>query len=256
MVIYSKNPIKYNGSLIKQKKRYIFCVTEDKKRKVVKEFIISNYESIDKLKEEANKFKIQWGIDNNKTANSYTIIENSHLVVNVNNNKSFLADLSDLEIVEKYIWKIQNGSCYITALLPKNERKDAKMREYSPFHKVKLGTELINHINNNKLDNRSSNLKKTTINKHRWKIQHCNKKKRSDNTSGNTGIYKGSYKGYEYWQVRGVDYNNNTVNKKYGIRKWGDEGAKAMAEKYRNDFIDESYKLYTSNIIDKTAKKL
>ena len=128
MVVYSKNPKKYKGSLIKQKNKFLFCVTQNKKRNIIKEFLISDYESIDKLKEEATKFKIQWGIDNNHTINSYTIVDDNYIKVNINNDKSFLADVNDLEIIEKYIWKLQNGSCYVTTLLPKNERKDKKMR--------------------------------------------------------------------------------------------------------------------------------
>lgn len=252
MIIYPDNSSKYFGSILKLKKKVQYIIFKNKKKYIIKELYYKDYNKDSDAIDEINTFRKTWSIDNNKVLNVIENIENKYLKVSIGEDNYLLADIQDKEIIEKYNWRIHNGGCYVTRLVPIKDRVSSK-REYITFHedilKNKDSNEKnanyknVNHKNNNKLDNRRENLGEITIEKLGWKNQHCNKKMRSDNTSGHTGVYRGDYKGYHYWEFKGFDYNGNRIQKKYGVKKWGEDGAKALAHKFRDMLIDKSYKI-------------
>ena len=129
--------------------------------------------------------------------------ENDYIKVVLDKNISMLIDENDIDFLNKYNWKCTYGKIYKYAEAIKiNENNKIKIR----FEEELLNSKYINHINNNTLDNRRSNLEIVDYNKKIWKLKHLNRKKRIDNTSGTTGIYRGSYKNYFYWEVKGYDY--------------------------------------------------
>ena len=46
---------------------------------------------------------------------------------------------------------------------------------------------------------------------------------------------------YEYWQVRGRDYQGKNINKKFSILQFGEDLAKEKAIEFRKDIIEKSY---------------
>ena len=76
----------------------------------------------------------------------------------LNDNSSFIFDIEDLELVEKYTWHINRG--YPETNLMINGKKTTK-RLHQLIIKVKEG-EVVDHISGNTLDNRRINLRIAT----------------------------------------------------------------------------------------------
>ena len=104
--------------------------------------------------------------------------------------QSFVCDASDLGIVQKYTWYL-------------NENGYARSSDGRYLHRLIIEAPegyLVDHINGNKLDNRRCNLRlcKHIDNSH-------NMKTFSTNTSGHTGVYK--QKNGKYASTIVVNYN-------------------------------------------------
>jgi hypothetical protein len=90
-----------------------------------------------------------------------------------------LVDDENFELVNKYNWVIKVASKTLLYAQANVEGKLIKM------HKLILKTnKIIDHINNNGLDNRKSNLRIVST-----KENAINSRKRKTNTSGKTGVY-------------------------------------------------------------------
>lgn len=93
-----------------------------------------------------------------------------------------LIDDEDFSIVSKYRWYLSNGGYAIT-----NYWKGINKHFHLTMHRFILGAkngQIYDHINQDKLDNRKSNLRTCTPSQNRM-----NTKIRSDNSSGYKGIY-------------------------------------------------------------------
>lgn len=194
--------------------------------------------------------------------------------------RCLLIDSKDLPLIEAFDWRIQNGykyaTCYLndsdykkfqayvaqaeettdqasylyTRLLQILEAKDEssitafseKKRHYIPFHTMKYGLARVDFINGNPLDNRDINIGTLTDRQLRWKAHALTAKPNRSNTSGRTGVFHGKCGNYEYWEVRGRDFEGSKICKKFSVTKHGYEGAKWMAAHFRDLVIDQSYK--------------
>jgi hypothetical protein len=238
MFIYPDDIKKYSGTLIVKNNKIDFKIKKKNRIYNIRSFKFEDYNnSKDDTMDIAIKYKKKWSIANNMVQNYMELIETEkepYYKVYYSEGKYFIIDKEDEYLIQKYSW-IKNNN-YIATLI-KNENG----KKYIPFHKFKLDCNYIEHLNNNKLDNRSCNLKKITCEQLGWKKQHCNKKLRSDNKEGKTGIYKGKYKNYEYYEVKGLDYNRKKIYKKFNINKYGENNAKKLASLYRDKYIEESY---------------
>lgn len=96
-----------------------------------------------------------------------------------NTNKPFYFDLEDYDKISEFCW-YQSDSGYILATLKKIDGKQKRVR----LHNLLMGEFGIDHRNNNKADNRKSNLRKATIEQNAM-----NRAIRHDNSSGYTGVY-------------------------------------------------------------------
>lgn len=94
-------------------------------------------------------------------------------------DEEFYFDLEDYDKIKDYYWW-KNDSGYILTVLEKVSGKQKRMR----LHNFLIGEFNIDHRNNNKVDNRKSNLRKATISQNTM-----NRAIRNDNTSGCTGVY-------------------------------------------------------------------
>lgn len=101
------------------------------------------------------------------------------------NNKSFLFDLEDYDVIKDYYWTIHDG--YAISVSNNDTIRMHRLIKNCPEDKI------VDHINRNRSDNRKNNL--------RICVQEVNVKnisKRKDNKSGYTGISKSGNK----WIVR------------------------------------------------------
>jgi len=238
---YPKNlKKKYMGSILEKKKKYIFFI-DNTKHKVSEEFVFSDYPSKEDAYQEAVNYKIDWNIKNDTIKNKFRYV-NDYVLVNLNNDKFMKIDKDDLRFIERYNWKLQNKITYPTTFIPlvKRKKEDVDLA-FLTFHEVAIGHRNVNHINNDKLDYRRKNIELVTEHKKNWKNNYLNRPLSSNNSSGFNGVYKVKTGEYEYWQVRGHNYNGKKINKKFSVLKLGDMNAKSQAINYRDKYIDNSY---------------
>jgi len=227
---YPKNINKYHGNIVEMKRGYKFRNNYFKN---------SDYNSPEDAYNATLNYKKQWCKDNNKIVNTYRIIED-YVLVHLNKDYYMKVDPSHMSIVEKYKWKMQNNCSYPTTFIPESERAEDE-RAYIPFHEMAFRFKNVNHKNMDKLDYRPNNIEEVTKTKKKWRSYHpYHADLRENNVSGYTGVYKVKTKKYEYWQVRGVDYNGKKIAKKFSVTRYGDTGAKSMAIDYRNRYINHS----------------
>lgn len=94
----------------------------------------------------------------------------------------------------------------------------------------------IDHEDGNGTNNVISNLRPVT-----QAVNMRNRKMGSNNTSGITGVGRHSEGGYEFWCARWCDPERPTFSKqrKFSVRKYGEDGAKALAIAFREAKIAE-----------------
>lgn len=145
------------------------------------------------------------------------------------NNEEFYFDLEDYDLIKDYNWYIDAGGYVCTNVQSDNIRTHIKLhRLVMKCNDSKLDIDHINHIKN---DNRKSNLRIVT------RCQNnMNMSKRSDNTSGVTGVIW--YKTKNKWRAEII------VNKKHislGYYKNFEDAVKARKEAEEKYFGEYSY---------------
>lgn len=235
---HSSNLSKYLGTIAKQNNKYIFKVMKDKKLIHKKDFPFTNI-SQETAHQNAINYKKQWSIDNNYTKNAY-YIEDDKIRVHLILDKYFITDKSNIDKIDKYIWYILDG--YVGTMITEN-----KKRKKLYLHNYLTDEKNVVHKDADKMNNTMENLM-ITNEEIAHKIKKFNHIKRKDNTSGFTGVYKGSFKNREYWEVKGHDFNGNRVYQKYSIDKYGAEGAYGLACDFRDKFINQSYDMTKKDI--------
>jgi len=234
---------KYKGRILKNKKDRVVFSVNLKNHKYEKIFLLKDYNNnVDEAIKVAEEEKKNWNIENNLVINKYQIIDD-YALVDLNKGYQMKIDLQDLNWLEKYNWKMQNKSTYPTTFIPLNNRKeDETDLSFFTFHDVVFGYRYVNHLNDDKLDYRRKNIQAVNSIQRDWKINYLKKNiYENKNISGIKGVYKVKTGPYEYWQVRGFDYQGKKINKKFSILKLGDENAKKMAQEFRKKIIEESY---------------
>ncbi len=235
--MYPDNLKKYPGTIQKRKDKFIFIINQKGKLIEEHEFPFT-LETKDQVKQDVENYKKKWGIDHDKVKNSYQI-KDIYIEVELDLDHKMLIDNDRKEEMEKYIWYHSNGQAY--TMIPKGEWKCKDKRESISFHKLITGKTKIQHKNGNQLDNRMENLDFGTDEDTQNKIELYQRKKRKDNTSGCTGVYKVTSGKYQYWEMKGYNINETWIYKKYSVKKYGDEGAHSMACNYRDMYINQSF---------------
>ena len=239
---YPKNLKKYPGTIIEYKSKFVFIVYKNGSKHIITEIKFGKSKTKESAKDERITYKKNWGIQNNLVKNKY-YINNNNLNIYLGKSTWFKADLSDLKFIDNHIWTVSRGKYlkYAITLLPIKERKNKNKKEYIKYHQYlyknnKNKNNNLSFINNNTLDNRKSNIQYISKN-----IFLPTKKIRKDNTSGHTCIFRGNYKEYEYWQVKGKNSYGKKIYKKFSINKYGENKAKELAINYKINFIDNSF---------------
>lgn len=116
----------------------------------------------------------------NKKHNIYEFGEEFGVVFATNTGKEFYFDLEDYDKIKQYTWSEDNRGYARTSLQENGNRQTIKL------HKLITDTnnlQIVDHINQNKADNRKQNLRITT-----QQQNVLNSPKQSNNTSGIIGV--------------------------------------------------------------------
>ena len=141
--------------------------------------------------------------------------------------EEFLFDLEDYDLIKDYCWMIASDGYVISA-------------KGVLFHDVVMNDKYIDHKNHKQYDNRKSNLRKANASQNQM-----NASKRSDNTSGFTGVSwnKEKKKWTAYIAIDGIQkYLGSFQNKKDAIK-----ARKHAEEKYFGEFSYDNSQGYNIN---------
>lgn len=167
-------------------------------------------------------------------------IENETAIFNIYNKEcikisEFIIDLEDLEKVRYHKWRI-DAYGYILS----GQGKDAirLQRFLTDTNDPEL---VVDHINNNPLDNRKCNLRVCT------KLENnFNKIDSGRNTSGILGLYWSNERKKWCPEIRA---NNNRIH----LGRWDDINEAAIARLHAEKLIFKEYQNYTHNIEEYTT---
>jgi len=117
-----------------------------------------------------------------------------------------IIDKEDADRVLKKRWSLEKGKGYVRSCLNKKQVK---------LHNFILGVKGLDHINQNKLDNRKKNLRVATLSEN-----NHNRPMMKNNTSGVKGVSQDS--NTQRWnsmiRIRGVLYQKNCATKEQAIK--------------------------------------
>lgn len=154
--------------------------------------------------------------------NEYSIVD-GYVKVKLNDNTHMLCDIEDWERLKIHHWHLNSVGYAVSGTSDKSLL----------FHKEVTGTksEIIDHINRKKLDNRKINLRIADK-----RINTINRELQPNNTTGHKGVY--CDKRYGTWNAR-VTVLGKTIH--LGTYKTKEEAIKARIEgeeKYYNPLIE------------------
>ena len=158
-ILYPLNIKKYAGTITKSNKKYSIRYKTKSRLFHIKDFYINEYDTIDDTLKATEEYKKKWAIANDLVKNKYEIIkENDHEYIKlyIKNDIYSLFDKEDFDYIDKHIW-YYNKDFIIT--------NSTKLNKKVSFHELKYGHNNVIHINENKLDNRSFNIKLNEDNK-------------------------------------------------------------------------------------------
>lgn len=138
-------------------------------------------------------------------------------------------DKEDFYKIDQYIWAVHKGVTggYYALTNLKETHESLKMHQHILNYKP-IKDRYVDHINRDTLDNRKNNLRIVS-----QAIQSINRDLRSDNTSGETGVYYD--KNRKRWSAQWME-NGEKKYKAFSVSQYGEE-AKQKAIDYRNEMI-------------------
>lgn len=114
-----------------------------------------------------------------KKSNKFEIVGETLYIEVERTKEKIICDLEDWEYLKEYYWYLDGNGYPITSC---KEKKKLFMHKMIMREDI---SEVVDHINRNKLDNRKENLRYTTI-----VVNAQNRSLQSNNKSGHVGVYK------------------------------------------------------------------
>lgn len=219
-IIYPENIKKYSGGVHPVKNKFRAKIRL--KNYKFSEYFDTYEEAFDKLKNINIKKKLPI---KNLIYPQYKNEKLDHYEILLTKDKRTKIDIEDLEKVDKYNW-FYDGGYALTNLNGK-----LRLHNYIKDH-IPTDEKTIDHINTDRLDNRKLNLRIANN-----REQSINRKIRSNNTSGVTGVHLDKNNN---WISRYHDEKGIRQQKSFSVNLYGYEEAKQMAIDLR---LEMEYKL-------------
>jgi hypothetical protein len=147
-------------------------------------------------------------------------------------DKTTIVSPEDIELIHEYNWcykrlKNEETGYARTSIKGKTVGLHCIIKGYIVEHRY----ESIDHINQNKLDNRRENLRVAT-----QQEQTINQNREKQNKTGIIGVcYVVGQKYGASWKATWRDENKNQKSSSFSVKKWGDEESKQMAIECRKE---------------------
>jgi hypothetical protein len=169
--------------------------------------------------------------DNNKPGlkNQYCIVDNTYVLVKLQDDYVMKCSIEDLPIVEERIWTYNKGRGKKTGYVT-SRASVRRNQEHTLFHKrINTGYDEVDHINRDGLDNRRENLREGSN-----YVNANNKGMQKNNTSGVKGVIKDiSNPSKARWKVQ-WSINGKRKSKCFAFLKYGgEENAYKLACEFR-----------------------
>ena len=129
------------------------------------------------------------------------------------------------DLLSDNIWRNANGYAITNVL------NEDGINTTQKFHWLAIEYDddmVVDHINRLTYDNRTDNLRETTVAENMK-----NRTKNTNNTSGKNGISKDKVGKNSYWTASISDNNGNRIRKSFSIEKLGNRQAKRQAIAFR-----------------------
>lgn len=209
---------KPKGAVSEFKNRYqAITYTKDTKRKI----------KIFPTREEAETFVRKTSNENGHTKNMIRKVDD-YIEVKIDDDHIMKTDIKFLDLCQsRCICKGKGGSK--TASYYPKITIDGKVYN---FHKYITNFKMTDHINRDTFDNRLQNLRETT-HKENNNNRGSNKKYDSNHIIGVRYVQRDNA-----WQAR-IKQDGKEYSKQFSVKKFGENGAKELAIKARNEFISE-----------------
>ncbi len=242
---------KYAGSIFNRITEYkshdsvVFIVSIGGKQKT---FNPKNFKDEKECEEKAEEYKKEKSDELNLTSNKYKIIfeddKPKYLIVQLSKNYVTLCDYSHLEFIKNTNLFVSKGENKNKQYCFYNENNENEVARNKRFHGYITGFDMVDHINRYPLDNRLSNLRKTT---------HMENNRNSINTNKTTLMTGVSHVAKDdAWRAR-IKIDGKEHNRQFAINTYGYEEAKQLAINWRQEKAKIT-KNYVSKVDENTEK--
>lgn len=209
---------KPKGSVLQWKDKYRAITYDKEGLKKQKTF---------KTHEEAENFVRKKSDENGQTKNMIRKVDD-YIEVKIDDNHIMKTDIKFLDLCQsRSICKGKGGSK--TASYYPKISVDGKPHD---FHKYITNFKMTDHINRDTFDNRLQNLRETT-HKENNNNRNANKKYDESHIMGVRYVEKDNA-----WQAR-IKQDGKEYSKHFSVKKYGENEAKELAIKARNEFISK-----------------
>lgn len=179
-----------------------------------------SYKSKEEARAAAEKYMLDYNEENDLIRNQWRYMTRDIVEVNLTQGKTMITNVKYLPLVESRFWHTY-------------DRNTGQLYAYSnpniQFHRLIIkDAQQVDHIDGNGLNNTEENLRSGDN-----KVNHNNRRLRSVNKTGVSGVYDGN-KGKDYkfsWRENGKEKTRHFGFSKYGSPDKALQAAKLFAEK-------------------------